>query len=237
MSGDTFGFLLGAIVFGPFPVPAISAEAEAWLYKWQTLLSGGLALLAAIVTIVVIVGQIQQTGTIETNRRRRKLRAARATLPMALAAVCDYAEGCVRDLISLMPVDEERVVARLPARPELPADIIPTFEKCIEFADEPEASHLIGLLRRLQIQYSRLADAGEMREDRLLLRLNIETYIVDGAEVHFRASSLFAFSRETDQHPAHSLMNSLGNMGIHDFDERLRASIEARQRQLDAELT
>jgi hypothetical protein len=70
---------------------------------WQTLIAGGAALLAAVVTIVVLNCQIHQTRKLANDQRRRRERASLAVLPLALSELQQYARACIRGLYHLRP--------------------------------------------------------------------------------------------------------------------------------------
>src|SRR5437763_10162209 len=76
-------------------------------YNYQTFIAGILAFGGAWWTVRIIRRQITQTGKQELERRRRRNFAARAIMPAALSALCDYSEKCLKILLPLLPPPEE----------------------------------------------------------------------------------------------------------------------------------
>jgi len=82
-------------------------EANAgWLLAivdhWQTLIAGGLALLVAGVTTVVLVCQIRQTAHHADDQRQRRARAVLTVLRLALSELQQYARACISGLYGSM---------------------------------------------------------------------------------------------------------------------------------------
>ncbi|KXF76554.1 hypothetical protein ATN84_10855 [Paramesorhizobium deserti] len=67
-----------------------------WIYHYQTLITGIFAIGAALIGASAINGQIQSAERQERERRDARHAAARATLPLALSAITQYAVGCSR---------------------------------------------------------------------------------------------------------------------------------------------
>jgi hypothetical protein len=180
-----------------------------FLYRWQTLIAGGIALLGAYITIVALQQQAR-------DERARKSRAARALLPAALASVDDYAVACVRWLR-----EASGPARRAERQPQVIAEIIldpfPRFEAaatatlrdCVEHVDEEPAKRLADLMSKIQVQSSRLADLDDylrryQRLDvkRAGLEREIDRFTASAVEIAAVASSFFKFARlETNDAP------------------------------------
>ncbi len=86
--------VLSTCVVGRGPIAA-------FLYDWQTLISGGLAVLAAIATVIYLRRQIRiqqvqadlQRDQYEQENRQR-VKAALIRVPHALVEIHDYLVGC-----------------------------------------------------------------------------------------------------------------------------------------------
>ena len=65
------------------------------LESWQTLLTGGFALMAAACAGWYLLAQIALTDQQEAARIDRRFRAQRAVMPLVLSSVCDYVEKSV----------------------------------------------------------------------------------------------------------------------------------------------
>jgi len=72
----------------------VTAFAEAF-EPWQTLLTGGFALMAAAFAGWYVLAQISLTDQQEAARIDRRFRAQRAVMPLVLSSVCDYVEKSV----------------------------------------------------------------------------------------------------------------------------------------------
>lgn len=144
-------------------MPTLNHDVESWLCNainaaqdWQTLIAGGIALAAAWWTIGTIKNQIRlQKSQIDEEKRRHtdaqrsKMWAARAELPDALSALCNYSEGCMKYLMGADGVD------RLP---DAPGDVISVVKSCVEYVDSDSAEKLFDLIVHYQIHNSRLLE-------------------------------------------------------------------------------
>lgn len=204
---------------------------------WQTLITGIAALLAAVVTIVVLNCQIRETRERANDQRQRRERAARAVLPLALAELQQYARACIRGLYDLRPyfqphgsLDQAQVDKCRSAwpSPSLPDDVLSALKEWIEFSDKVPAEAASTLIRRLQVQKSHLAEY----PSRICLNISLPltpltlgtVYYVIGksAEIFTRVGMLLRFTRG---HPVHTfdvirnnVYQALSNSGCFDFD-------------------
>jgi hypothetical protein len=69
--------------------------------QWETLFTGVVAIVAALSTTRSLRPQIHQTQELADDRRRRRARAARATLPLALSQLAQYAISGIKELYDL----------------------------------------------------------------------------------------------------------------------------------------
>jgi len=175
--------------------------------QWETLFTGVVALVAAFFTIRGLRQQIDQTQKLADDQRRRRARAARATLPLALSQLAQYATTCIQELHDLRPyfrsdgsLDRTKGEQRFTTwrLPHLPDSILSSLKECIEFVDDEPAQAIVDLIGHLQVQSSRVT--GFISRFRLndgvhlLIRSNIDQAMWDAAEVYARASTL-PFSR------------------------------------------
>jgi len=170
---------------------------------WQTLITGIAALLAAAVTIVVLNCQIRQTRELANDQRQRRERAARAVLPLAVSQLQDYARACIKELYELRPyfqpsgsLDQEKADKCLSAwpSPPLPEDVLSILKECIQFSDNAPAEAASTLIRRLQVQKSRLEEyAARIRLTHALSLGTLDLAIGDAAEVFARTGGLLTF--------------------------------------------
>lgn len=205
VSAGTVGAMVGLIA-------ALDAY-EAW-DKWQTLISGFLAVGAAIGTAWVIVQQIRSSEhgvekQIQAQREisvaltERKLLASRAVFPTDLSTVMDYAEESAKAITQGILY----VRARAAAPPEitltpLPDRVISNLQNLIEHLDKDSAIVVADLLGCYQIQYSRLSGViSDIRNPTVGLATRITTEqsfdgpILSTLELSARAELLFSFAR------------------------------------------
>lgn len=211
--------------------------------KWQTLISGGLAILAALIGAAFVYHQTRQARLFELDRLGRRHAAARSTLPLVLSSVMDYARAVGRDLRQLYlaapanHIQREALIAW--EVPPVPQGETVALAEVIEAASNDVAEVIADLLGRLQVQAGRLrglhADvtAGTAGR-RNILKSEFDEYIQDIADIHARCELLLDYARrETDtvqQAPlAADKLRALFLMGFHEcaFDA-VKATISRR---------
>ena len=127
------------------------------LYNYQTLIAGALAFGGAVLTVVFLRRQIFQSDAQELERRRRENLAARAMMPAALSEIGEYSRECVKLLRPLLPALPEQVIrGEIQEIPLLPAEALFTLRQSVEFGSNDIAENIADLIRKLQIQRSRL---------------------------------------------------------------------------------
>jgi hypothetical protein len=168
-----------------------------FLYDWQQLLAGLVAIGAAIIGWSAINRQIRQSDEQEQERYRRRLAASRAVLPLALSGVSTY---CVEALMPLfVQSSDERVLE--PEKgwrpPDIPSSAIGDLRSMVEASTASVAVANATLLARLQTQASRLRSLGQDwgRPEAIVTRSGIEQFIVDTIEIQARANELFVYGR------------------------------------------
>ncbi len=85
--GFTIGCLTGLFI----------GQAD-FIYSYQTLIAGIMALVAALVTIHELRKQTQQSQKIENERLERKVRTSRAQMNDAISALIGYTKECFETL-------------------------------------------------------------------------------------------------------------------------------------------
>lgn len=210
---------------------------------WQTLISGLLAIVAAIIGAAFVYHQTRQARAFERDRLIRRHAAARSTLPLVLSNIMEYARTVGRDLHALHLGGADDHVGRDAliewSIPPLPRDETRSLAEVIEAASNDVADVIADLLGKLQVQAVRIrglqADvAAGTAGRRNILKSEIEEYIQDVAEIHARCELLLDYARrEADavqQFPtAKDKLRALFLMGYHEraFD-RLKATVQRR---------
>lgn len=151
---------------------------------------------------------IIQNSLLEDDRRRRRERAARATLPLALTELCGYAIRCMEGVERIREcvradgnLDRGRAlaVANELAAPEIPLDALAVIKECIEYSDDVAAEAMAVLMRHIQLHHTRLGDLlarlQSSQRERIVLAINVDTALLDAAEIYARSEALFGFAR------------------------------------------
>lgn len=180
-----------------------------WLYNWQTLLSGVLALGAAVWAGKLLRAQIAQADVLHQKDVERSHNAARVALPMALSEVSQYvqkiADQVADELEKYQPGSELVPRAELvrqgaevdPFLPVvLPKDVIPLFQAFVQtLTDQSSIRHVAELLSSIQILNSRYQgfNFNQVAVDHSLYRL-----FIDASKVSYLNDRLFNYGRYLD---------------------------------------
>jgi hypothetical protein len=220
--------------------PLTQAE-RGWFYDYQTFIGAMIALLAALIAAEIARRQLAETKRQAARDRAGRLRAARASLPAVLSAVCDYAEVAGRTLNAAWPVDAmlyPNDVDPLASRrmtvsiQSFPAETLRSLERIVELTDnEAVADRIESILRESQVLSARTRklDAG----DNLTID-HLSFYILQTASIYARAESLFEYARrQSDGVSGETLWKrvfaALSIMGV-DRDEVLETARHERDR-------
>ena len=179
------------------------------LKDWQTLIAGGAALGAAIITVRVMMRQVrlQQEQIDEVreaaeDQRQRKLFACRAVMPADLSSIIQYTHECAFAAGLGIQMIRDGGQRKPLTCPKLPGHVISNLQRLMEQFDEENAKHIADLLSCYQIQYARLS--GEIgyfnTPDRLgtyrvMTEHNMEFTLEKTVELFLRAESMLKFAR------------------------------------------
>lgn len=202
--GDVVNDLRFGIVVGTLAGLGIASSVAAGLVltkfdfdKSTPMFVGLLTVAAAVATIIVLTFQIRQTGQLENERRKRRLRAAQATLPLALARITEYAQASV-DHLKLFyreegPVNSMAIIGKRP--PDLPQHDLAVLTNCIELDEGKAPDALFRLLCALQVQRSRIWRISRREYPA------IGDFVVDTLELQARCGMLFEYARNEGEAP------------------------------------
>lgn len=145
------------------------SEFVQWLFDWQTLIGGGAALFAALVTGGLLWWQINGEIRRHRDQQRGKRRAARVAFPEALNEFAVYADGYAR----LFGGADAGYVVQDPSEQAVAA-----IRSSIEFLEDGAAESLIAILNRYQIQRARRNNAAPPPREKIYDVADL-TYLVD----------------------------------------------------------
>ena len=239
----TCGFLVGLVAFAvarevilAFRLRAASdviggAISAVGSLGWvdTTLVTGLAAVTAAALSIRAIKDQIKASDAavqrqiehgvrVENSRRDAKRAAARATLPIYLSIICDYAETNGRSLYSLVRQCIDLTLPKnvpLPKFPEIPFEAATAIRELVELSNDSERVFLASLLGEIQVQSSRLRGLARDRSPGIVMQHNLESYLADSVEIYARASELFDFGRDPNAKIPDGLSDNAIGTGLH----------------------
>ncbi len=179
-------------------IAALIALGAAW---WAGKIAAG-QLAAARDQIHVARDQIAANQAQVDRERIARLRAARASLPVALSAICDYAQAVGEALYSVWPnpakLHPDPLRWDKPYRmqvqiPPFPPEVLAAFEKVVEHTDvEPVAERIESMLREAQILSARTRSLAQGTD---LTNIELAKLIIQSASIYGRADTLFTYAR------------------------------------------
>lgn len=177
-----------------------------WVYNWQTLISGLLALAAAGIAACLLNKQIKQADKLADDARDKKFMAARCLLPVHLAEVDDYCERVVDELNSLLieEVETSGTVLNLSSKIQFPSQSIVHMSTVLEFTISDCLAKLIAkIIGDLQVLQSSIAAVsvvdlkkGPNRTPPDLEPSTVEHYIIQAGTIGVMVSSLYEYARQ-----------------------------------------
>lgn len=184
-----------------------------WVKEWETLISGILAIFAAIIGAIYLERQVSQADNHEKERVRKRYLASRATMPLALSKLISYANSSSSAMRSLHKQcrgeairDRDNIV--LPEFPSIPDGSVSMLRDMIEASGNDLGVWIAGIISRIQVQNARILSIYDDLSDpeinsRVITKYNIEEYIIDSAKIYATVEALFEFARmESDVIPS-----------------------------------
>jgi ribose transport system permease protein len=170
-----------------------------WLYRYQILVVGILALVVAAILFEALTRQADQAAASDRQRRERADTAARAMLPGAINALSSYATKCTRDLLAMLPENplQQKVSKWLDADLVIPPGVFEAFQAAIQTADIGTARKLADVLGALQVQNARLRRLAEESGTRPVWRLEVCQRVMDAAELYAGAAAVLEYARRS----------------------------------------
>jgi hypothetical protein len=175
--------------------------AHGLLDRWQTLVAGGLALLAALHGASLLHRQIQQADLHEADRLSRRALAVRSAAPLVLSSLVEWSVASARALIALVPHNADHMDAVDASRfeaAEFPDGLVSDLRELVETQPPNVQTAVADLLSAIQVHRARVL--GLVSDQRATGRhpihvTDLERYTVDAAEIYARGSHLFEWAR------------------------------------------
>jgi hypothetical protein len=171
-----------------------SSCLEFWLNRYQTLIGALVAIFAAFVGWSAVRSQMRQTQGIEDEKLKRSNLAARSTMPLALNAIGEYAEECIR-IFEAHRVAKGRSTGSAsppPSLPVFPESAIEPLRRAVEFSAHEQARRITDLLATAQVFLARTRDGRWARHP----SAELQQSMLDATDLYVRASLLFEYARE-----------------------------------------
>ena len=200
------GYFIGAVA-GFFSAVALlclvfswssASSFVAWLEKWQTLVSGFMALVAGIGSVFYLHKQIQHMREQELDRLGRRLRAASAAMPASLADIAEYIDKVLSRLASCQFEAEAAKMNRCQylnfAMPSAPHSAIAALYSFVEKAPVEHALNVSDFLRNLQVAESRVRGMN----DEGVSEYNFSIFVLNWLDAKIACDELFEYTPSGD---------------------------------------
>lgn len=170
-----------------------------WLYRYQILVVGILALVVAAMLFEALTRQADQAAAAEGQRRERADTAARAMLPGAINALSSYTIKSTRALLATLPENplQQKVSKWLDADLTIPSGVFEMFQTAIATADIGTARKLADVLAALQVQNARLRRLADESGTRPVWRLEVCQRVMDAVELYAGAAAVLDYARRS----------------------------------------
>lgn len=174
-------------------------------FEWETLVTGFIAMLAAIITVLEMQEQIEVQVSQAKEQQKRQEFAARSVLPLQVVSVAGYVESCKKFLIALLKknvntfdMNLAKEILKEHTFQKFNDDFVAIVQKCIEYSHCDNAKELSYFIISLQIYNSRIDELIKNIEEEsncIILRSNIYEYCENTTEMKVRCDNLLKFSR------------------------------------------
>lgn len=197
-----------SLFFCRLPSNWVADPSQCW-FEWQGLLSGILAVGAAVVSILFLKRQIAQTSDLHKDELARRHNAVRSVVPVALSAISEYCNAVV-DCIATAVEDRQDVFeaafndamhGRLQQKSfepvQFPSDVISTMQLFVEtLTRSADVRHMAELLSSLQILQSRFKDFDLTQ---VAVERGLHSLLLDASKVRLLSDSVFNYARFVDE--------------------------------------
>ena len=219
----SFAFLFFSFIKSYIPSPSDFALPESvnaflndlaslrWLAEYQALICFAIAFYGIWLLAQLVREQFAQQHKKTEEQLRSKRAAALAGLPYSLSLTTNYVRACSKILLELHERCQGDVLPKWVVIPELPKiepTVFSSLRESIEFFPE-NAAFLSTLMASLQIQNSRLGDlvTSHTHPRETVLKINIEIYLKDTAEIAAQSELLAEFLRREGRRLSRKIRN------------------------------
>lgn len=209
--GIITGFLVGSIFIVLIVVGATRPRFAQFVYDFQTLISGALALLGAFAAVWAVFRQIEASQILSAVEQSDRRHAARTLLPSALMAVQYYSDECISFLLAIRPrnvidLNPDALIPKIDKAairplPILERETVLDLKDCVASSPETVRQALLDLVAGLQILHARLRNVRGMAtlQDGLpwhaLTLRTLDRRLFDTLLIHARCETLYAYAR------------------------------------------
>lgn len=198
-----------------------------YVYQWQTLITGILALAGALITVHYLRHQTRKSEELAKQANDRDDVAARAVLSLHLSDLSEYARSCIQliekhlDRTTSLPADTEVAAP--------PPDAILALQACVRYSAPAVSEQISLLLNKLQVQRSRFSGFIEKYRGSYIPQFEAVDRIIELADLYAEVDRLYLYSRNEDgmreRRPPSELLNAIGVCGIHGDNHPVRTRL------------
>lgn len=180
-----------------------SMPSQCW-YDWQSLIGGILAIVAAFVGAWLLYKQIRQVERHENERRNRRIAAVRATLPLILSGICQFAREMINELSSARTQLGNGTTIPTSSSfspPPVPTAFVAALQDMIEATGDTAIVDLLSeIIGEIQVLSARAGSLIDVRSRGIMgVGSNLDEYLVQAARLHALAGGLFEYARRRDE--------------------------------------
>ena len=186
-------------------LPHWSKIVGQWLYDWQTLIAGLLAISGALYGAYKLNEQTRQAALFHKEELSRRHNAARVVLPLALSEISEFsqkvADNVIREIETRIDIlDTDPVLeggARQLPNQHFPDSPIAAFQIFVEtLLNEKNIRHVAELISSLQILNARYLSTNLHQVDTIS---NLYSLLLDAAKVRLLTDAMFNYARFVDE--------------------------------------
>jgi hypothetical protein len=173
-----------------------------WLERWQTLVAGGVAVVAAIGSIAAVNSQTRTAEKAEASRHTRKVASARVAIAAPLSVITELQRSLLREFSDYLSSNiESPAFLGVLSTPAVSNELLSQLIPAIENSDSPASEDIAELVAELQVQVARLTP---LRSNSIAqsssgrLEQNIRAYAFDALFLYARCQRLFYYVRRQD---------------------------------------